>query len=591
MVFGPEALQTLAVLFLCLSLLIFTRFSADAVLIGGLSLLLLLGVVEPAEALKGMANEGMATVAVLFIVARGLAQTGVVGWISNNVLGRPGNTSIAQVRLMLPVAGLSSILNNTPVVAMLVPAVSDWAKRNNLSVSQLMIPLSYAAMIGGTCTLVGTSTNLVVNGMLNDYLGAQTLALFDLAWIGLPCVVVVVAFTVVFSRWLLPHGSGDSERFEDARQYVVEMEVEADSPLCGQSIEEAGLRQLPAMFLVEIERADRLITAVSPRETLCAGDHLIFAGDVRSVVDLKNIHGLKVAEKQVFKLQSGANSRCLVEVVISPSFPSLGLSIRDSRFRNHYGAAIFAVARDGDTLKGKVGDIVLRPGDTLLLETHDQFVSQQRYAKDFLLVSEIENSRPVRHEQRNIAAGIMILMVLIVATGLLSMFKASLLAAGLMIATRCLRIEEARQSVNWEILLVIVASIGLGGALDKTGAATVMAEAMVALSAGSAMATLAAVFVLTAAFSAVVSNLAAAVLMFPVAVAASEQLEAQLLPFAVTLMIAASSCFSTPIGYQTNLMVYGPGNYRFNDFVRIGLPLTVLVGLTTVTLVPLIWSL
>lgn len=591
MAFGPEALQTLAVLGLCLSLLIFSRFSADAVLIGGLSLLLLLGVVEPAEALKGMANEGMATVAVLFIVARGLAQAGVVGWISNNLLGRPSNTTVAQLRLMLPVAGLSSILNNTPVVAMMVPAVSDWAKRNNLSVSQLMIPLSYAAMIGGTCTLVGTSTNLVVNGMLNDYLGAEPLSLFDLAWIGLPCVLVVVVFTVLFSRWLLPHGSADKERFKDARQYVVEMEVEADSPLCGQSIEEAGLRQLPSMFLVEIERAERLITAVSPREILRAGDHLIFAGDVRSVVDLKNIHGLKVAEKQVFKLQSGANSRCLVEVVISPSFPSLGLSIRDSRFRNVYGAAIFAVARDGDTLKGKVGDILLKPGDTLLLETHDQFVSQQRYAKDFLLVSEIENSRPVRHEQRNTAAAIMVLMVLLVATGLLTMFKASLLAAGLMIATRCLRIEEARQSVNWEVLLVIVASIGLGGALDKTGAATVIAEAMVALSAGSAMATLAGVFVLTAAFSAVVSNLAAAVLMFPVAVAASEQLEVQLLPFAVTLMIAASSCFSTPIGYQTNLMVYGPGNYRFNDFVRIGLPLTVIVGLTTVALVPLIWSL
>lgn len=590
MIFSPEALQTLAVLATCFALLIFSRFSADVILLGGVTLLLLLGVIEPVEALAGMANEGMATVAVLFIVARGLAQTGVVGWISNNLLGRPKNTSVAQIRLMLPVAGLSSILNNTPVVAMLVPAVSDWAKRNNLSVSQLMIPLSYAAIIGGTCTLVGTSTNLVINGMLTDHLGYESLALFDLAWVGVPCVFIVVAFTVGFSRWLLPHREGINERFEDARQYVVEMEVELDSPLTGQSIEEAGLRQLPGMFLVEIERDDRLITAVSPRETLREGDHLIFAGDVRSVVDLKNIHGLKVAEKQVFKLQSGANARCLVEVVISPGFPSLGKTIRDSRFRNHYGAAIFAVARDGETLKGKVGDIELKPGDTLLLETHDQFVNQQRYAKDFLLVSEIENSRPVRHEQRNLAAAIMVAMVVVVAFGFLSMFKASLLAAGLMIGTRCLRIEEARQSVNWEILLVIAASIGLGGALAKTGAATVIAQQMVDLAAGSATGTLIALFVLTALFSAVVSNLAAAVLMFPVAVAASAQLHVDIIPFAVTLMIAASTCFSTPIGYQTNLMVYGPGNYRFNDFMRIGFPLTIVVGLTTVTLVPVIWS-
>ncbi len=584
-----EAIQTLSVIGICFGLLIFSRFAADAVLLGGLSLLLLLGVIEPTEALLGMSNEGMATVAVLFIVARGLAQTGVVGWISNTLLGRPRNTAVAQFRLMLPVAGLSSILNNTPVVAMLVPAVSDWAKRNNLSVSQLMIPLSYAAIIGGTCTLVGSSTNLVINGMLSDYGSHNNLALFDLAWIGVPCVIIVIAFTIGFSRWLLPKREGKNERFEDARQYVVEMEVEADSPLTGQSIEEAGLRQLPGMFLVEIDRGGRLITAVSPQEMLCAGDHLIFAGDVRSVVDLKNIHGLKVAEKQVFKLQGGINARCLVEVVISPSFPCRGKTIRDSGFRNKYGAAIFAVARDGETIKSKIGDIKLEPGDTLLLETHDQFVGEQRYAKDFLLVSEIENSRPVRHEQRNVAAAILIAMVLMVGIGFLSMFKASLLAAGLMIATRCLRIEEARQSIDWQILLVIAASIGLGGAMDKTGAATAIAEAMVGLAADSPTATVAALFVLTAVFSAVISNLAAAVLVFPIAVAASQQLNVDLIPFAVTLMIAASTCFATPIGYQTNLMVYGPGNYRFIDFMRIGLPLTFIVGITTVLLVPVVW--
>lgn len=584
-----EAIQTLSIIGICFGFLLFSSLAADAILIGGLCLLLLLGVIEPSEALLGMSNEGMATVAVLFVVARGLSQTGVVGWISNTLLGRPSSTPMAQLRLMLPVAGLSSILNNTPVVAMLVPAVSDWAKRNNLSVSQLMIPLSYAAMIGGTCTLVGSSTNLVINGMLSEHDAHHSLAFFDLAWIGIPCVVVVIAFTIGFSRWLLPSRVGDNQRFEDARQYVVEMEVEADSPLTGQSIEEAGLRQLPGMFLVEIDRGGRLITAVSPREMLCAGDHLIFAGDVRSVVDLKNIHGLKIAEKQVFKLQGGINARCLVEVVISPSFPCRGKTIRDSGFRNKYGAAIFAVARDGETIKSKIGDIKLEPGDTLLLETHDQFVGEQRYAKDFLLVSEIENSRPVRHEQRNIAAAIMAAMVLMVAFGFLSMFKAALLAAGLMIVTRCLRIEEARQSVDWQILLVIAASIGLGGAMDKTGAATAIAEAMVGLAAGSPTASLVALFVLTAVFSAVISNLAAAVLVFPIAVAASQQLDADLIPFAVTLMIAASTCFSTPIGYQTNLMVYGPGNYRFTDFIRIGLPLTFIVGITTVLLVPVVW--
>lgn len=588
---NPEALQTLSTIAVCFGLLVFSRLPADAILVGGVCLLLVLDIITPTEALAGMSNEGMATVAVLFVVARGLAQTGVVGWISNNLLGRPGHLAHAQCRLMFPVAALSSILNNTPVVAMMVPAVSDWAKRTKLSVSQLMIPLSYAAIIGGTCTLVGSSTNLVINGMLSEHTGQNALAMFDLAWIGVPCVIVVLSFVVGFSRWLLPHREGGQERFEDARQYIVEMEVEPDSPLVGKSIEQAGLRHLPGMFLVEIDREGHLITAVSPKEILRAADHLIFAGDVRSVVDLKNIHGLKVAEQQLFKLDSGVNSRCLVEVVVSPNFPLLGKTVRDGHFRIKYGAVIIAVARDGERIKTKIGDIELKPGDTLLLETHDGFVGQQRYNKDFLLVSEIENSRPVRHEQRNTAAAILVAMIALVTLGVLSMLKAAVLAAGMMLATRCLSIQEARHSIDWQVLLVIAASIGIGGALDKTGGAMVIAEAMVAMVSGSAIGTLIVLFVLTAGFSALISNLAAAVLLFPVAVAASGQLGVDLMPFAVTLMIAASACFATPIGYQTNLMVYGPGNYRFVDFMKIGVPLTALVGITTIVVVPMIWPL
>jgi di/tricarboxylate transporter len=589
MLFSPEAWLTLSVIAGCFGLLVFSRYSADVILIGGVGLLLLFNILTPQEAFHGMANEGMITVGVLFIVAQGLVQTGVVGWLSNTLLGKPKSIAGAQLRLMLPVAGLSSVLNNTPVVAMMVPAVSDWAKRFNLSTSQLMIPLSYAAIIGGTCTLVGTSTNLVINEMMREAVGSSGLAMFDLAWVGLPCVIVVIAFTMGFSRWLLPNRGQNKTRFDDVRQYVVEMEIEAFSPLAGMSIEEAGLRQLPGMFLVEIDRDGRLITAVSPREILCAGDHLIFAGDVRSVVDLKNIRGLKVAEKQVFKLSNKEADRCLVEVVISPNFPFLGQTVRDSGFRKHYGAAIIAALRGDEQLKGKIGDIELRPGDTLLLETHEDFFRKQRYSKDFLLAGRIENSKPVMHERRNIAALILVAMVAAVAADALSMLKASMVAAGLMIVTKCIKANEARRCVDWQVLLVIAASIGLGTALDKTGAATVIAEGMVGLSAGSSLATLISLFVLTALFSAVISNLAAAVLLFPVALAASQQLGVDMMPLAVTLMIAASTCFATPIGYQTNLMVYGPGNYRFSDFLKIGLPLTLLVGLVTVVVVPLVW--
>lgn len=590
MEFSPQALQTLAVISACLAALIWTRLAADVILFGGLVVLLFFGVLEPTEALHGFANEGMATVAVLFVVARALSETGVVSWLSQNLLGRPNGNSTAQLRLMAPVAVLSSVLNNTPVVAMLVPAVRDWAKRNNLSVQQLMIPLSYAAIIGGTCTLVGTSTNLVINGMLQEQLPEKALGLFDLAWVGVPAVVLVILFTVAFGRWLLPCKAGEQERFEDARQYVVEMLVEPGSVLAGRSVEEAGLRQLPGMYLIEVQRNGQLISPVSPRQTLVANDRLVFAGDVRAVADLKNIHGLKLAEDQAFKLGVSQSSRCLVEVVLSSNFRFLGRTVKEMDFRRQYNSAIIAVSRDGEHIKSRIGDISLQAGDTLLLETHDGFARAQRYSRDFLLVSEIENSRPVRHQLRGVAAGIMVLMVLLAATGVLSMFKAALLAAGLMILTRCIRVQDARNSVDWQVLIVIAASIGLGVAMDKTGAAASIAHLMV-LAAGTPILALAALFFLTSLFSAVVSNLAAAVLMFPVALAASTELGVDVTPFAVTLMVAASTCFATPIGYQTNLMVYGPGEYRFSDFMRIGIPLTVLVGVLTVGLVPVFWPL
>ncbi len=589
MMLSLDAWISLAVITACLLGLVFSRRPPDMVLCAGVLVLLISNVLTPQEALAGMSNEGMITVAVLFIVARALSETGVVSWISSSILGRPKTVFAAQVRLMSPVALFSSVLNNTPVVAMLVPAVRDWAKRNNLPVSQLMMPLSYAAIIGGTCTLVGTSTNLVINGMLIEQMPEGGLAMFDLAWIGIPCALAVIALTAILAPQLLPNRSGNAERFEDTRQYIVEMLVDTHSAVVGKSIENAGLRQLPGMFLVEILRGEKLLTAVRPSEILEAGDRLVFAGDVRSVVDVKNIHGLRLAENQVFKLGHNSHERCLVEVVISASFPFLGKNIRDMGFRNHYSAAVIAVSRNGEHIKSKIGDIILEPGDTLLLETHEDFLNRQRYSRDFLLVSAIENSRPVRHEHRLRASLIMLAMVFSVAFGLLSMLKAAFLAAGFMVVARCIRASEARNSLDWQVLIVIAASIGLGRALEKTGAADTLAHGLIGMGGQSAYVTLAAVFVITALFSSVISNLAAAVIVFPIAVASSQQLGVSLVPFVVTLMMAASASFATPIGYQTNLMVYGPGDYRFSDFLKIGIPLTLVVGVLTIGLVPMIW--
>jgi len=586
---GWEGWYSVAITTLCFATLALTRYSPDIVMVGGLTLLLLAGVLSPEQALSGLANEGMVTVGVLYVVVAGLRETGGIGWIVHSVLGRPRSLQHAQIRLMAPVAAMSAFLNNTPVVAMFIPAISDWAKRNSLSVSKLMIPLSYASIVGGTCTLIGTSTNLVVNGLLIKETGSDGLTLLELAWVGVPVMLIVFIFILLGSKWLLPERVPAISRYDDAREYTVEMLVDNGSVLSGKSIEAAGLRQLPGMFLIEIDRQRQIMPAVSSYEVLRDGDRLVFAGVIESVVDLQKTQGLTPASNQIYKLGSSRQDRVLVEAVVSDSCPLAGKSVRKGRFRNFYNAVIIAVARNGKRVQQKIGDIVLRPGDTLLLESHHSFAEQQRNSRDFFLVSEIDGTNPPQYQKAMLALSILALMILSVTIGWLSMLKASLLAAGLMILTRCTSGREARRSVDWQILIVIAASFGLGSALHNTGAAESIAISLIELAGGSTGISLALMFAVTALLSAVATNNAAAVIMFPIALTTANNLGVSLMPFVITLMVAASTSFATPIGYQTNLMVYGVGGYRFSDYLRIGVPLTLLVSLTTILVVPLVW--
>ena len=586
---GWEGWFAIAITSLCFTTLALTRYSADIVMLGGLTLLLLAGVLSPEQALSGLANEGMVTVGVLYVVVAGLRETGGIGWIVHSVLGRPRSLLGAQLRLMTPVAAMSAFLNNTPVVAIFIPAISDWARRNRLSVSKLMIPLSYASIVGGTCTLIGTSTNLVVNGLLIKETGSDGLAMFELAWIGVPIMLMVFTFICVSSKWLLPERLPAISRYHDAREYTVEMQVEEGSVLGGKSIEEAGLRQLPGMFLIEIERQGQIIPAVSSYEVLRDGDRLIFAGVVESVVDLQKTQGLKPASKQIYKLGSSRQDRVLVEAVVSDSCPVVGKTVCEGRFRSLYNAVIIAAARNGKRIHQKIGDIVLRPGDTLLLESHHSFAEQQRNSRDFFLVSEIDGSSPPQYQKAMLAMSILVLMVIAVSTGWLSMLKASLLAAGMMVMTGCTSGHGARRSVDWQILIVIAASFGLGSALHSTGAADTIAVSLIDFAGGSQWISLALMFFVTALLSSVATNNAAAVIMFPIALTTANDLSVSIMPFVITLMIAASTSLATPIGYQTNLMVYGVGGYRFSDYLRIGIPLTLLVGVATILIVPQVW--
>ncbi len=585
---GFDAWLTLAVVIFIIGILIFTRIAPDVLLIGGVVILLLFNVLTPKQALIGMSNQGMITVGVLYVVVAGMIETGGISWIIERLLGKPKSVRNAQVKMMPPVMVLSSFLNNTPVVAMLIPAVKEWAKLFRLPVSQLMIPLSYASIFGGVCTLIGTSTNLVIYGLLIDN-GMRTMGMFDITWVGLPAGVIAFIYILVMGKYLLPDRQPAISAYDDAREYTVEMIVEKDSPLEGKSIEEARLRNLPGTFLMEIDRDGDILAVVSPQEKIHGGDRLVFCGIVESVVDLQKIRGLKPATDQVFKLDAPRSTRCLIEAVVSDSCSLIGKTIRDGGFRSRYNAVVIAVARNGARIKKKIGDIVLNQGDTLLLETNPAFFQQQRNSRDFYLISKVDDSTPMRHDRSLIASFILIAMVVCAAVGLLSMLKAAMLAAGLMLITRCCSVNAARRSVDWNVLLVIAASFGIGNALQVTGLAETIAGNLISLGGGNPWISLAIVYFVTTAFTELITNNAAAVLIFPIALETAKGLGVDIMPFAVTIMIAASASFATPIGYQTNLMVYGPGGYRFSDYLKIGLPLNVVYGITTVILTPLVW--
>jgi di/tricarboxylate transporter len=586
---GWDVVITSIVLLSILLSLMFSKIGPDMILGGGMTVLLLTGVLTPAEALNGFSNQGMITVGVLYVVVAGLKETGGINWIVQRVLGKPRSLYDAQIRLMAPVIGMSGFLNNTPVVAMLIPAVREWAKKYDLPVSRLLIPLSYAAIFGGTCTLIGTSTNLVVNGMILSETNIPSLKMFDIAYVGVPCAIVGMAYLLLWGRWLLPDRVPSRGMMDNPREYTVEMIVEPNSSLVGQSIEQAGLRHLPGMFVIEIERNAQIISVVSPQEKLLSGDRLVFAGIVESVVDLQKIRGLTPATNQVFKLDEPRSQRCLIETVVSNSCPLIGKSIRDGRFRSYYNAVVIAVARNGVRIKKKIGDIVLQAGDTLLLETLPSFVDQQKNSRDFYLISRVEDSTPPRYEKALLAAAILAMMVFTATVGFLSMLKASMAAAFLMILFRCCSSNDAKKSVDWQVLIVIACSFAIGHAMHKTGLAQYIAETLLSFCGTNPWVVLAVVYLITTVFTELITNNAAAVLLFPIAFATSQNLDVNFIPFAITIMMGASASFSTPIGYQTNLMVYGPGGYRFYDYLIVGLPLNILLGVVTVTISPFIW--
>ena len=583
-----EAWIAAAVIVAVFGVLASGRYPPYLALLAGLTTLLASGIIDASDALGGFANSGVVTIGVLYVVAAGLKQTGALAFVTSRAMGRPRTVRAAQARMLVPVTVGSAFLNNTPLVAMLLPVVIDWSRSARIPASKLLLPLSYAAILGGLCTLIGTSTTLVVHGLLLDE-GKPGLRMFDITWVGLPCAVLGSALLMWMARRWLPAYESALQIPEDAREYTVEMRVTPKGPLVGKTIESAGLRHLPGLYLMEIHRGAHILPVVEPAERLDADDQLVFVGVVHSVVDLQQIPGLELTTEQVFKLDSHRSLRCFAEAVVSQTHPLVGQSIREGRFRSLYNAVVIAVSRNGERVPGRIGDIKLRPGDSLLLEALPSFIEQQRNSTDYYLVSRLGEAGPPTTAQAPVALLILAAMVASVATGLLSMLQAALLAAGAMLLARCVSEDTARKSIDWPLLVAIAASFGLGAALQETGAAESLASALLAHSGNHPWIALGIIYATTTLISEFVTNNAAAVIVFPIAMATATTLQVNYMPFVIAVAVAASASFASPLGYQTHLMVYGPGNYRLRDFVKMGVPMNLLLWGITTGLAPLVW--
>ena len=566
-------------------------FHPAGIVFSALLLLLAGKVITVNEAFAGFSNKGMLTVGFLFVVSAALQSSGtferfVLGMLGNNHKSDTGR----YLRLMLPVAGLSAFLNNTPIVATLIPIIKSWTKRNNLSASKFLIPLSYAAILGGTCTLIGTSTNLVVHGLLLEA-GYEGFSFFEITRIGVPVALLSILFMTLVGKYLLPDRKDViTELGENTREFVVELKVGEEYPHLNQTIEQANLRHLPGLFLFQISRDDQTIAPVSPREKIQQGDRLFFTGLTDTIYELQKTPGLHSVKDQQFNIRDIDSDKFKTyEVVISNTSHLVGDTVRDSGFRSHYNAVILAIHRSAERIEQKIGDIVLQPNDTLFLLAPTGFEKKWYHSRDFTLVTpslEIYSKPPWKG---NLSLGILIAMIVAAATGIIPIIFAAAIAAVLMIVTKIINPKDAQNAVAWDVLLLIASSFGIAKAISNSGLADLVGNSLInGLSFMGETGIIIGIFILTSTFTLLITNNAAAAIVFPIALSISQTMHLNPQAIMLTLALAASTCFASPIGYQTNLMVYSAGNYRFKDFFKIGAVMNVVVGIIVVLAIKIV---
>jgi di/tricarboxylate transporter len=590
---------TIAILALTFALLIKSKIPPVAVFVGALTLTITFHLAPLGDSLKGFSNSGMLTVGALLMVAAGMYRTGAITLITDKLIGLPKSLLAAQAKILPPVAVGSAFLNNTPLVAMFIPVIRDIAKISRLPASRLYIPLSFASILGGTCTLIGSSTNLVVAGMVIDFLAKgdpnaaplRPIAMFDLAWIGLPAAVAGIVFMMLTSRFFLPGTQETDSAAEITRLFGAEFKVRPDAPIIGKNLEDMGYVNPLGFQLLALKRNGVDAAEINPQTKLEAGDVLVFSAMLEAIPDLWGTDGLEpVYGTGVREMVSARHSHRLVEVVVSRRSRAVGRKIKELPLpEGRIQASIIAISRGGKPIDGTMSEVRVKAGDIAVLEVDEPFFQENQRKIAFSMVRRRSGARIKRYDRAVYATLITIAMVAVVAMGWMTMLNAALLASGAMILTGCMTFRNAGNSLEFKTLIIIASAIGLEAAVTGSGLSTKIADLLGIIGGDNPYTALTMVFIGCIFMDTMITNVASAVFMFPIAMVMAGSLGVNGMPFAITVMVGASYSFISPMGYQTNLMVYGPGGYKFTDFVKIGIPMTVVVGIITIILAPMVW--
>jgi di/tricarboxylate transporter len=584
-----QAWATLATIVAMLAALLKSSGHPDLILLGALGMLLLLGILTPKEAFAGLSNPAPLAVGALFVVAAGVRNTGALSWV-DPLLFQPSRYLPATLgRLMLASASLSAFLNNTPIVAMLIPRVEAWSEKSGIPVSKLMMPLSFGAILGGTTTLIGTSTNLLVSGLM-EASGYSGLGLFELTPVAVPAALAAMAYFVLVGYRLLPERrQGGATVSSELQNCLFELRVAPNSPLAGKTVQQAGLRSLGEAYLPYLHRDGHLLWA-APETVLREGDILDFVGNPSAIDKLLERPGLERTVDGVGSPELTAHP--LYEAIVAPSSPLVGRTLREVGFRERYDGVVLGIHRRDEQIRAPLGRAPIQAGDLLFVEAPPGFDRRWSGRRDeFYLVAPYRGEQPKPQPQKApIAIAILVATVAFAATGIAPIAMTAFLGALATIATGCLSRQDARRAVDLSVLIVLAASLGLGRAVEKTGLADAIANGIIerAPQLGT-LGVLVAIYAITSLLTEVVTNNGAAAIVLPIGLAASAELGAPPEAFAIAVAIAASTSFLTPIGYQTNLMVMSPGGYRFGDYARSGIAVDGVVMVTSIAAIAQLW--